>query len=98
MELTTFKKIPPGIEQFVETFFNDDINQFIRKKMEPGSDPKSFMLFVNVYFALHLQLPDTPDKKELIKKYLTDVILDPEQLHNLTLKFNDWFTNRTIKN
>ena len=65
----------------VDVFYTENCNSMIKQAIETESDKKTFLMFVMMYFGIHLKLENENDemKKQQIKILLTDFIRDPEK-------------------
>lgn len=74
-------EIYPFINEMVDTFYTKECNNLIGKAIETDSDKSTFMMFVMMYFGIHLKLETEDDdvKKSQIKMLLSDLIKDHEK-------------------
>lgn len=78
---TNVTKIYPFINEMVDTFYNENCNNLIDKSIETNDDKSTFLMFVMMYFAIHLKLENEDDetKKMQIKMIMTDLIRDQDK-------------------
>lgn len=74
-------EIYPFINEMVDTFYTKECNELIEKAIESDTDKSTFMMFVMMYFGIHLKLEtqDNDVKKSQIKMLLTDLIKDHDK-------------------
>jgi hypothetical protein len=96
-------KIYPFIDEMVDVFYTENCNSMIKQAIETESDKKTFLMFVMMYFGIHLKLENENDemKKQQIKILLTDFIRDPEKrkccIEMFETKFNNSFLESSSK-
>ena len=96
-------KIYPFIDEMVDVFYTENCNSMIKQAIETESDKKTFLMFVMMYFGIHLKLENENDetKKHQIKILLTDYIRDPEKrrccIEMFETKFNNSFLQSSSK-
>lgn len=79
------QKIYPFIDEIVDTFYTDESNCLIEKSIETSTDKSIFLMFVMMYYSIHVSLKtdDTNTDKELkrtqIKILMNEFIKDPEK-------------------
>ena len=63
----------PFIDQMVNIFYNDQINELLNDSITGGYDKSIFLMFVVMYFGIHLKLEnkDKDEKKQQIKYLMT---------------------------
>jgi hypothetical protein len=94
----------PFVNEMVETFYNDQCNSLISKSIENDQDKSTFMMFIMMYFGIHLKLETKDDdtKKAQIKMLLTELIRDPEKrrycIEVFQNKFNNLFSESSSEN
>lgn len=92
-------KIYPFINELVDSFYTDDLNDLIEKSIESDFDKNTFLMFIMMYFGIHFKLSSENDlqKKCKIKTILSDIIRNPEKrkicIELFHSKFNDTFTD-----
>lgn len=69
----------PFIDELVDKLYNKSLNDLIEKNISTSIDKKVFLMFVMMYFVVHLQLEDSSDKKDIIKNTLNELIGDKEK-------------------
>lgn len=98
-------KIYPFIDEIVDTLYTEHLNTLMDKSIETESDKSVFLMFVMMYFCIHLKLKhpddDTKDntddhvKREQIKVILSEVIRDSDKrrlcINMFQSKFQDLF-------
>ena len=100
---TVENKIYPFIDEMVDVFYTENCNSMIKQAIETESDKKTFLMFVMMYFGIHLKLENENDemKKQQIKILLTDFIRDPEKrrccIEMFETKFNNSFLESSSK-
>ena len=95
----------PFIDQMVNIFYNDQINELLNDSITGGYDKSIFLMFVVMYFGIHLKLENKnkDEKKQQIKYLMTEFIKDPVKrkmcIDIFRDKFHDSFLEqKTIKN
>jgi membrane-bound lytic murein transglycosylase len=75
------KVIYPFVDEMVDTLYTDECNNLIENAVSTNGDKSVFLMFVMMYFGIHLKLDNQNDatKKEQIKSMLSDVIRDPHK-------------------
>ena len=75
------KTIYPFIDEMVEVFYTDNCNNMIENVVTTNSDKSIFLMFVMMYFGIHLKLEQENDdtKKKQIKLMLSDIIRDHDK-------------------
>lgn len=102
-------KIYPFINELVDTFYKEHLNTFIDKSIESEGDKSVFLMFIMMYFCIHLKLENENNdiKKDNIKILMSDIINDPEKrklcLELFESKFHNLFLQsskekRLVKN
>ena len=78
---TVKTSIYPFINEMVDTFYTEDCNSMIERAIDNDSDKSVFLMFIMMYFGIHLKLEKENDdfKKNKIKLLMTDLIRDPEK-------------------
>ena len=73
--------IYPFINDLVDTFYTEKLNLLVQQSIEQEQDKSVFMMFVMMYFGIHLKLKseNDQDKKDQIKLLLNDLIKNPEK-------------------
>lgn len=89
--------IPEGIDKFVDNFFNEEINNYIKSQIGPDGDPRAVMMFINIYYALCLKIPESQNKKRIVKEYLSEIMSDTNLRHKMVQSFNRFFGSDEIK-
>lgn len=101
------EKIYPFINKMVDAFYNDNTNALIEGAIDNDNDKSIFLMFVMMYFGIHLKLDKENDdiKKDQIKILMTELIKDPTKrqfcIEMFENKFQDIFktvTNSTNPN
>jgi hypothetical protein len=96
-----FNEIYPFINEMVDTFYTENINNLIEKSIEANSDKSIFMMFITMYFAIHLKLKDDQYKKTYIKQLMSEIINDPikrvQCIEMFESKFHDIYNSSKIK-
>lgn len=89
------KYIYPFIDEMVNVFYTKECNDLIDKAIESESDKSIFMMYIMMYFGIHLKLESENDdfKKEQIKLILTDLIKDHEKRRMCISMFQSKFRN-----
>ena len=91
------EKIYPFINEIVDLFYTDDCNSIIEKVIENDNDKSVFLMFIMMYFGIHLKLDKSNDdiKKDQIKILMTELIKDPYKrqfcIEMFENKFQDFF-------
>lgn len=104
IELFRKEDIYPFVNEMVETFYNEQCNSLISKSIENEQDKSTFMMFIMMYFGIHLKLETKDDdtKKTQIKMLLTELIRDPEKrrycIEVFQSKFNNLFLESSSEN
>jgi hypothetical protein len=102
-ELQIKTTIYPFINDMVDTFYTENCNKLIEKCIETETDKNTFLMFIMMYFGIHLKLSSENDiqKKYQIKTILSDLIRDPEKrricIEMFESKFHDTFTFNSTK-
>jgi hypothetical protein len=93
-------KIYPFIDDLVDTFYKEHLNTFIDKSIESEGDKSVFLMFMMMYFCIHLKLEkDNNDvKKDNIKILMSDIINDPEKRRLCLDLFESKFHNLFLQN
>jgi hypothetical protein len=88
-------KIYPFINDLVDTFYKEHLNTFIDKSIESEGDKSVFLMFVMMYFCIHLKLEKENNdvKKDNIKILMSDIINDPEKRRLCLELFESKFHN-----
>jgi hypothetical protein len=91
--------IYPFIDEMVDTFYNDQSNSLIERAIESNEDKSIFMMYVMMYFGIHLKLEKENDqlKKQQIKLLMTDLIRDPEKRKYCIEMFEARFHNAFVE-
>lgn len=73
------EEIYPFINEMVDTFYTENCNELIENSISGGYDKSIFLMFVVMYFGIHLKLENSnkEEKKTQIKLLMTDFIKDP---------------------
>lgn len=89
------KDIYPFIDDMVNTLYTQESNDLIKRAIEGETDKSVFMMFIMMYFGIHLKLETQNDevKKQQIKLLLTDLIRDPEKRKYCIEMFQNKFNN-----
>lgn len=71
--------IYPFVDELVDALFTKECNQLIKERIEGAYDKQVFLMFVMLYFAVHIHLEGdaTEDKKIAIKYIVTECVKDP---------------------
>lgn len=96
----------PFIDNLVDSLFTNELNTLIQNNTELNSDKSVFMMFVNIYFMAFIHTQEAKnlsniEKKEILKKMLTDVIKCPEKRQvcvSLIKQINPLFDINSITN
>lgn len=74
--IKTEAKKYPFIEELVDELYSKSLNELIQKHVSTPIDKKVFLMYVMMYFVIHLQIVENEidDKKCLIKDALNDLI------------------------
>ncbi len=83
----------PFIEELVDKLYNESLNELIEKNVSTPIDKKVFLMFVMMYFVVHLQLDDEPKKKETIKEMLGDLMSNRDKRKLFISFFNEKFSD-----
>jgi hypothetical protein len=88
-------EIYPFIDEMVDTFYTKECNELIGRAIESETDKSTFMMFIMMYFGIHLKLETQDDdiKKSQIKMLLTDLIKDHEKRRLCIEMFQTKFQN-----
>lgn len=110
MELQPLQKISqkpnldniyPFINEMVDTFYTENANELIEKTIQHTSDKSIFMMYITMYFAIHLKLKDDENKKHYIKQIMSEIINDPVKrskvIEMFESKFHDIYSSSFIK-
>ena len=95
------EKIYPFVNKMVDAFYNDYSNSLIEQSIENDNDKSVFLMFVMMYFGIHLKLDNNNDniKKDQIKILMTELIKDPAKrqfcIKMFETKFQDIFKTVT---
>ena len=98
------KESYPFIDELVDTFYNKHCNELIEHAIESDSDKHIFMMFIMMYFGIHLsvEMDNTEDKKQYIKDIMNDMIKNTDKRKQLLLfiqnKLKDMFTIKKLDN
>lgn len=92
----------PFIDELVDKLYDKSLNDLIENSVKTPIDKKVFLMFIMMYFIIHLQLDNAIDKKETIKSMLNDLIGNREKrklfITFFDEKFDDFqFTDENIK-
>ena len=71
----------------MDALFTKEINDIIDSE-NVTIDKKSFIMFICMYFSIRLYSKKC--SKEAIKKFMTDLIRNPEKSHKCILLFNSF--------
>lgn len=87
--------IYPFINEMVDSFYTKECNELIEGAIESESDKSIFMMYIMMYFGIHLKLERENDetKKHQIKLLLTDLIRDHEKRKYCIEMFQNKFQN-----
>lgn len=91
------QKIYPFINEIVDLLYTDKCNSIIEKVIENDNDKSVFLMFIMMYFGIHLKLDKSNDdiKKDQIKILMTELIKDPYKrqfcIEMFENKFQDFF-------
>lgn len=88
-------QIYPFINEMVDSFYTKECNELIEKAIESDSDKSIFMMYIMMYFGIHLKLENENNeaKKHKIKLLLTDLIKDHEKRKYCIEMFQNKFQN-----
>lgn len=88
-------KIYPFINEMVDSFYTKECNELIEGAIETESDKSIFMMYIMMYFGIHLKLERENDetKKHQIKLLLTDLIRDHDKRKYCIEMFQNKFQN-----
>lgn len=96
-DLTTSisQSIYPFINEMVDSFYTKECNELIEGAIDSESDKSIFMMYIMMYFGIHLKLERENDetKKHQIKLLLTDLIRDHEKRKYCIEMFQNKFQN-----
>ena len=92
---TEIVEIYPFINEMVDSFYTKECNELIEKAIESDSDKSIFMMYIMMYFGIHLKLENENDetKKHQIKLLLTDLIKDHDKRKYCIEMFQNKFQN-----
>lgn len=92
---TEIVEIYPFINEMVDSFYTKECNELIEKAIESDSDKSIFMMYIMMYFGIHLKLENENNetKKTQIKLLLTDLIKDHEKRKYCIEMFQNKFQN-----
>lgn len=92
--------IYPFINEMVDTFYTENANKLIEKTIQHNSDKSIFMMYITMYFAIHLKLKDDENKKLYIKQIMSEIINDPNKrtkvIEMFESKFHDIYNSNTF--
>jgi hypothetical protein len=103
VELSQLKPIVfPFVDKMVETLYND-CEQLVSDHIETYEEKNIFMMFIIMYFAVHLKVRDTlyncfseSERKNALKNILSHILRNPEQrtacLQMFETQFRSMFT------
>lgn len=94
------QKIYPFINDMVDTLYNDSTNELIERVIENNNDKSVFLMFIMMYYGIHLQLDKQDDdnfKREQIKILMTDLIRDPQKRQFCIEVLNTFSTIKPIQ-
>lgn len=102
-QTSNLDNIYPFINEMVDTFYTENANKLIEKSIEHNSDKSIFMMYITMYFAIHLKLKDDENKKHYIKQIMSEIINDPAKrskvIEMFEAKFHDIYNSPSfIKN
>lgn len=103
VEKTDLGKIYPFINEIVDAFYTEHCNTLIDKSIQTESDKSVFLMFVMMYFCIHMKLENVDDttKRQQIKLILSDVIRDADKrricINMFESKFHDLFITDSEK-
>lgn len=92
----------PFIDEIVDILFTKNVNSLVENSIEYNSDKSIFMMFITMYFAIHLKLdiPNDENKKTHIKQIMTEMINDPEKrlkcIQLFQSKFQDLYNSNSM--
>lgn len=88
-------QIFPFIDEMVNIFYTTECNDLIEKAIQAESDKSIFMMYIMLYFGIHLKLESENDeiKKNQIKILLTDLIKDHNKRRLCIEMFQSKFQN-----
>ena len=99
-----------GINEMVDTFYTENCNELIENSISGGYDKSIFLMFVVMYFGIHLKLENTftddvdrrqgsntEEKKTQIKLLMTDFIKDPIKRNMCINIFEEKFHNSFLE-
>ena len=74
----------PFIEELVDKLYTESLNELIENNVSSPIDKKVFLMYITMYFIIHLQIEENKDndnqnKKELIKSMLNDLISNKDK-------------------
>lgn len=102
------QKIYPFIDEMVDTFYNDESNYLIEKVIETSTDKSIFLMFVMMYYSIHVSIKtdstnaDKELKRTQIKILMNEFIQDPEKrkfcIELFATKFQDILNSEEITN
>lgn len=89
------KQIYPFINEMVDSFYTKECNELIDKAIQSETDKSIFMMYIMMYFGIHLKLEteDNQTKKQQIKLLLTDLIRDHDKRKFCIEMFQNKFQN-----
>lgn len=92
-------EIYPFINDMVDTFYTDNCNELIENSISGGYDKSIFLMFVVMYFGIHLKLENSnkEEKKTQIKLLMTDFIKDPIKRNMCINIFEEKFHNSFLE-
>lgn len=102
------QKIYPFIDEMVDTFYTDRSNLLIEKVIQTSTDKSIFLMFVMMYYSIHVSLKtdntnvDKEMKKSQIKILMNEFIQDPQKrqfcIELFATKFQDILNSEEITN
>jgi hypothetical protein len=92
-------EIYPFINEMVDTFYTENCNELIENSISGGYDKSIFLMFVVMYFGIHLKLENSnkEEKKTQIKLLMTDFIKDPIKRNMCINIFEEKFHNSFLE-
>lgn len=95
---TTSRRVYPFVDSLVDSLY-EQCDKLIDKHIQLESEKSIFMMFVIMYFAIHLKIRNNvfvmpeQERKQVIKQILTEFIRNPEKRTLCIRHFESQFRN-----
>jgi len=102
---TTSHRVFPFVDSMVDSLY-EQCDKLIDKHIQLESEKSIFMMFVIMYFAIHLKIKNNvfvmpeEERKQAIKQILTEFIRSPEKrtlcIHHFESQFRNMFKDDDV--